>query len=196
MPATLLHLASASPRRSDILRQMGIAHTSAGVNIDETPRPGEKPCWFVSRMAREKAAAVDVTRYPAIPILAADTVVVLDERIYGKPQSEEDALQMLQSLSGRAHNVLTSVALRMGETISELTSSTEVEFRDIKPDEARAYWHSREPIGKAGAYAIQGIAGVFVRRIHGSYSGVVGLPIFETAQLLQSADINVLAEKS
>lgn len=194
MDQFVLHLASSSPRRRDILNSLDIRHSYAGVDIDETAQSGENAEKLVARLAREKAAAVDSHAHPGLPILAADTVVVVDQQIFGKPASKEHALAMLAALSGRPHRVLTAVTLRhAGEYYARL-SETEVRFREMHPDEAHAYWQSGEPDGKAGAYAIQGLGGVFVERISGSYSGVVGLPVFETAALLQSAGIHVLPE--
>lgn len=194
MDQPVLHLASSSPRRRDILNSIDIAHSFAGVDIDETALPDENAGDLALRLAREKACAVDPHEYPGLPILAADTVVVVDEQIFGKPTSEEHALAMLAALSGRVHWVLTAVALRRAGDCETRLSETEVRFRDINPDEARAYWQSGEPVGKAGAYAIQGYGGVFVEKVIGSYSGVVGLPVFETAELLKSAGIHVLPE--
>jgi len=194
MDQSVLHLASSSPRRRDILNSLDILHSYAGVDIDETAMPGEKARDLVLRLAHEKACAVGPHEYPGLPILAADTVVVVNERIFGKPTSEDHALAMLAALSGRAHWVLTAVALSCAGEFESRLSETEVRFRDIYPDEARAYWQSGEPVGKAGAYAIQGYGGIFVERLNGSYSGVVGLPVFETAALLKSAGIHVLPE--
>jgi septum formation protein len=166
---------------------MGLSYTHAGVDIDETRRPGESPEVMVERLAREKAEAVASD----LPVLGADTVVVLGDTVFGKPASLEDALAMLDALSGKTHRVMTAVALRFDGNTKVDMSNTEVRFRDIDPDEARAYWQSGEPAGKAGAYAVQGIGGVFVESIKGSYSGVVGLPVFETARLLESAGIKI-----
>ncbi len=192
MDQFVLHLASASPRRRDILNSLEIRHSYAGVDMDEAAQPGEKAEDLVVRLARAKAAAVDVREHPGLPILAADTVVVVNQQVFGKPASKEHALAMLAALSGRSHRVLTAVTLRhAGEYYARL-SETEVRFREMHPDEAHAYWQSGEPDGKAGAYAIQGLGGVFVERISGSYSGVVGLPVFETAALMQLAGIHIL----
>ena len=182
-----LHLASSSPRRRDILTAMGISFTHAGVDIDESRLPGERPVTMVERLAREKAEA----KTNELPVLGADTVVVLGDTVFGKPRSLDDALSMLEALSGKTHRVVTAVALRFNGGTTIDTSDTRVQFRDIDPDEALRYWHSGEPAGKAGAYAIQGIGGVFVASIEGSYSGVVGLPVFETARLLDAAGIRI-----
>jgi len=187
-----IHLASASPRRREILTALGITFSHGGVDIDESRHAGESVDDMVLRLAREKARAVQPRQCQDLPILAADTIVVLDERVFGKPVAKEDALMMLAALSGRSHRVLTAVALLHAERIEVAMSATEVRFRDSGPDEAQAYWHSGEPAGKAGAYAVQGKGGIFVESLAGSYSGVVGLPVFETAQLLRQAGIDVL----
>jgi septum formation protein len=126
-------------------------------------------------------------------VLGADTIVVLDERVFGKPASREEALRMLASLSGRRHQVLTGVAVIADGELQTAVSLTEVQFREIHPDEAEAYWQSGEPAGKAGAYAVQGLGGIFVSAINGSYTGVVGLPVFETVNLLRQAGIELPA---
>ena len=189
----VLHLASASPRRRDILTAMGVRFSHAGVDIDETPAPGEAVADMVQRVTRAKALAAEQSGKLTIPVLAADTVVALGDRIFGKPASKEQALDMLGSLSGQAHRVLTAVALLSDGQLQTALSVTQVAFREIRPDEALAYWQSGEPQGKAGAYAIQGRGGIFVESLAGSYSGVVGLPVFETAGLLTAAGINVLS---
>lgn len=189
MPAPELHLASSSPRRREILAALGLTFSYGGVDIDESRRPGEALEEMAMRLAREKAQAA-VTG--DLPVLAADTIVVLDDRAFGKPATEEDALSMLAALSGRAHRVITGVVLCADGDLAMAMSDTEVRFRDIRPDEALAYWQSGEPQDKAGAYGIQGLGGVFVESIRGSYSGVVGLPVFETAYLLRDAGLDVL----
>jgi nucleoside triphosphate pyrophosphatase len=186
-----LHLASSSPRRRAILATMGVGFSFAGVDLDETPGAGEDATDLVLRLAGSKAQATSVE---SLPILGADTAVVLGEHIFGKPHSEDDALMMLAALSGRTHRVLTAVAIVKGTSVDTAVSDTEVRFRDIHPDEALAYWHSGEPQGKAGSYAIQGLGGIFVEWIKGSYSGVVGMPVFETAALLRQRGISVLRE--
>lgn len=189
-----LHLASSSPRRREILTALGITFTHAGVDIDESRNEGEAVDDMAIRLAREKALAVDDEHAKKRPILAADTIVVLGDRVFGKPASEEDALSMLAVLSGKTHRVITAISLRTADGLYTDMSDTEVQFRDISPDEALAYWQSGEPADKAGAYAIQGLGGVFVETISGSYSGVVGLPVFETAGLLRKAGIGLLTE--
>jgi septum formation protein len=184
-----LHLASASPRRRDLLTAMGLRFTFGGADIDETAVAGEAAGEMVLRLAIAKSRTVfDAGNY-AVPVLGADTVVVLGDRVFGKPVSREDALDMLASLSGRTHKVLTGVAVTTRSGHETAISSTDVRFREISSDEAAAYWQSGEPAGKAGAYAVQGLGGIFVRSISGSYSGVVGLPVYETAHLLHRAGI-------
>ena len=191
----VLHLASASPRRRDILTAMGVPFSHAGVDIDETPAPGEAVADMVQRVTCAKALAVEQSGNFTIPVLAADTAVALGDRIFGKPASKEQALDMLGSLSGQTHRVLTAVALLSGGQLQTALSVTQVTFREIRPDEALAYWQSGEPQGKAGAYAIQGRGGIFVESLTGSYSAVVGLPVFETAGLLTAAGIDVLSSE-
>lgn len=188
--AAVLHLASASPRRAEILDALGVAYSAGGVDMDEKRLAGESPDAMVLRLASEKAALARLTH--SLPVLAADTVVVVDDVVFGKPQDQDDALAMLARLSGRSHQVLTGVAMAWDAGHETVLSVNEVHFREIGPDEALAYWQSGEPRGKAGAYAIQGLGGVFVENIQGSYSGVVGLPVFETAQLMAAAGIDVV----
>jgi len=184
-----LHLASASPRRREILTAMGLTFTFGGAGIDESAEAGESVTGMVLRLAAAKASAVFASGDYSVPVLGADTIVVLDGRIFGKPQSMHDALDMLTCLSGRTHRVLTGVAVVTGEGLQTVVSATDVQFREIDPDEAAAYWQSGEPAGKAGAYAVQGLGGIFVKSIQGSYSGVVGLPVYETAKLLRGTGI-------
>ncbi len=188
-----IHLASSSPRRHGILAALGLKFTAAGVDIDETRYDGEPVADMVVRLAVAKAAAARANVDQSMPVIGADTAVALDDLVLGKPVSGDEAAQMLAALSGRTHEVMTGVALDYAGKVRTATSVTEVRFREISPDEARAYWQSGEPIDKAGAYAVQGIGGIFVEDISGSYSGVVGLPVFETAALLADAGLNVLA---
>jgi septum formation protein len=190
MTVPKLHLASTSPRRQEILAALGLTFSSAGVDLDECRLDGESAQDMVLRLAQAKAAAATVDA-PTI-VIAADTAVVLGGEVYGKPVDRKDCLAMLQDLSGRTHQVLTGVAVRSAQGVQTVLSTTEVQFREISPDEALAYWQSGEPRDKAGAYAIQGKGGVFVMAISGSYSGVVGLPVFETAELLRDAGLNIL----
>ena len=182
-----LHLASSSPRRRQILERMGLEFTAAGVDVDERQHPGESADIMVVRLAVEKARAVDPGA--GTVVLGADTAVVLDGEVFGKPADQADALRMLAALSGRRHEVMTGVAVRSGSSTASALSVTEVKFREIGPDEALDYWQSGEPRDKAGAYAIQGLGGTFVESVKGSYTGVVGLPVLETAELLRAAGI-------
>lgn len=188
----LLHLASASPRRREILMSIGVEHTFAGVGIDETPLPGEPVADLVLRLAVGKAMASRAMGRDDPVILGADTIVSLDGQTFGKPGSKDEALHMLSCLSGRVHTVQTAVAVLAGDRELSAMSSSDVRFRDIHPAEALAYWQTGEPSGKAGAYAIQGRGGIFVESIRGSFSCIVGLPVFETARLLKSAGIEIL----
>jgi septum formation protein len=192
MPVPKLHLASSSPRRRQILDNMGLEYTAAGVDVDERQHRGESADIMVVRLAVEKAWAADAG--PGSVVLAADTAVVLDGEVFGKPADRADAMRMLAALSGRHHQVMTGVAVRSDNAMENVLSVTDVKFREIGPDEALDYWHSGEPRDKAGAYAIQGRAGVFVETITGSYTGVVGLPVLETAELLRAAGIELSAE--
>ena len=189
MSSIELHLASSSPRRHEILTALGLSFTAAGVDVDETRQIDEPADAMVLRLAALKARSADVD---SALILGADTAVVLGESVFGKPKNEDDAIRMLLELSGQRHAVMTGVAVLTGTDLQTALSVTEVQFREIGPDEARRYWQSGEPRDKAGAYAIQGLGGTFVAGINGSYSGVVGLPAFETAQLLRNAGLDVL----
>jgi septum formation protein len=184
-------LASASERRSRLLDQIGVDHTCIAADVDESQLPGETPVAYVQRLAREKAEAVvdRLESRPGQPVLAADTTVVLDGRIYGKPADEAHCIAMLAALAGRTHEVLTAIALWHDGLLREALCSSRVTFRSIGTEECRRYWASGEPAGKAGAYAIQGLGAVFVSRLDGSFSGVMGLPLFETAALLDAAGI-------
>ena len=193
MAEPVLHLASASPRRREILATLGVAHSWQGVAVDETPRPGETDAALVERLARAKAQAALASRGNGLPILGADTIVSLEGQLFGKARSREETLYMLESLSGRVHRVLTAVAMIAGGRERVATAATEVRMRAIEPAEALAYWRSGECEGKAGAYAIQGLGGMFVSSIAGSYTAVVGLPVFETAMLLKEAGVDVFA---
>ena len=209
----MIHLASKSPRRRLLLDQIGVAHCVVDAPIDEARQPREPPGRYVERMACEKAqaglAALGGARIG--PVLAADTAVVLEDRVLGKPRDAEHAMEMLGVLSGRMHHVISAVALAgtcsrdaaggllennarraVGDDAPRVaTSVSRVWFREIGREERRAYCTSGEPLDKAGAYAIQGRAAVFVSRLDGSYSGVMGLPLFETASLLREAGIRV-----
>ena len=190
---TLL-LASTSPRRREILASLGLEFTVVPVDTDESRRDGETPGDMVLRLAVAKAEAAYVSEDSIT--LGADTVVAVDGHALGKPKDEEECLAMLELLGGRGHKVLTGVALHGPGGTRTTLSETDVYFREISRDEALAYWQSGEPCDKAGAYAVQGLGGVFVERIDGSYSGVVGLPVFETAALLASAGFGVVTEQT
>lgn len=192
MPTPALILASASPRRRELLAAIGLRFEVRATDVDETRLDGEPARDMVVRLAAAKATARPVEPFTAV--IGADTAVVLGEEIFGKPGGEAEAVEILTRLSGRAHVVLTAVAVATPEAVQSRVSATTVRFRDIGPDEARRYWHSGEPADKAGAYAIQGLGGLFVEAIEGSYSGVVGLPVFETAALLREAGIDALTE--
>jgi septum formation protein len=185
-----LLLASKSPRRSEILTALGVPFRTVSVDVDESPLDGETPVEMVSRLAAAKAEAVEVG--PDSIALGADTEVVIDGQALGKPRDEAEALAMLQRLSGRVHKVLTGVAINGPHGTHSVLSETDVYFREIGRDEALAYWQSGEPVDKAGAYGVQGLGGMFVERIDGSYSGVVGLPVFETVALLRGAGFDVM----
>jgi septum formation protein len=187
-----LHLASASPRRREILASLGVPHTWGGVDLDETPLPDEQADQLALRLALAKARACRAARADEAVILGADTVVTLDGRLFGKAGSEDEALSMLSQLSGREHQVFTAVALNTTQGEFSALSQSSVRLRAIEVAEAIAYWRSGEPAGKAGAYAIQGVGGIFVAGLSGSYSGVVGLPVYETAELLRRAGIDLL----
>jgi septum formation protein len=193
MSADFVYLASASPRRRELLQQIGVPFRLIGAELDETPLPGEAPADYVSRLAAAKAEAGwqrsrDIEH---APVLAADTAVVLDGRILGKPRDKLDGENMLLELSGRRHQVLTAVAVRSSAGNEVKISGSWVTFRPVDAAEAAAYWNTGEPRDKAGGYAIQGYAAIFIADLQGSYSGVMGLPLFETAALLNAAGVAV-----
>lgn len=198
-----IYLVSRSIRRRNLLKQIGVRHTillmretlSRPIDVDEKPEPEETPVDYIYRITRTKAEAgwlrLKERNLPIQPVLAADTIVVLDGRILGKPKDAAHAEEMLQALSGQEHLVHTAVGLvSQGETRLRLATTT-VRFRDLSPQEIRTYVASNESHDKAGAYAIQGKAAVFIININGSYSGVVGLPLFETSQLLEETGIPI-----
>ncbi|MCB1667281.1 MAG: Maf family protein [Porticoccaceae bacterium] len=178
-------LSSASPRRRDLLKQIGARFIVQPVFTDETVFAGESPVEYVTRMAETKASAGWRASNQSLPVMAADTAVVLAQKIFGKPENQQQALQTLQFLSGTTHRVLSGVAICQDERIESLVSETLVTFRHLDRDEMERYWQTGEPADKAGAYAIQGAGAVFVDKIEGSYSGVVGLPVAETTQLMR-----------
>jgi septum formation protein len=196
-----IYLASRSPRRRELLHQIGIAFEvlplrhdmQHNVDVDETPLAGEVPNAYVMRIARAKAVAgwrqIIAQSLPHHPVLAADTTVVLDDEIVGKPDNAEHAQILLRRLSGKAHQVLTAIAVAYADRIETALSTSTVEFRELGNDEISRYVTTGEPLDKAGAYAIQGRAAVFVRAINGSYSGIMGLPLYEAAELLRKLGI-------
>lgn len=195
--APFIYLASTSPRRRELLEQIGVAYRAIGAVVDETPRDGEAPEVYVLRMALEKARAgqaraPDKTR----AVLGADTAVVIGGAVLGKPRDRADGIAMLRRLSGVTHHVYTGVALVDGEREASRLSVSAVSFRAIPEHECAAYWDGGEPVDKAGGYAIQGRGAVFVSRLEGSYSGVMGLPLFETAELLREFAVDVWRGKS
>jgi nucleoside triphosphate pyrophosphatase len=180
-----LILASASPRRRELLSQLGIAFSVVPSDVPEAALDGESPSIFAARVAREKAAMV-ARRHPDAFVLGADTIVVVDDEVFGKPVDRADAQRMLRCLSGRTHVVLTAVALVDPEAhVDTFVVQTAVEFRQLTDAEVAAYLDSGEPFDKAGAYAVQGGAAPFVARVDGSYTNVVGLPLDEVAALLR-----------
>lgn len=189
----LIYLASASPRRSALLTQIGIPHQVSPVAVDESISGAELPERYVSRLAQLKADTLwdRLGAAERLPVLGSDTSVVVDRSILGKPADEEDCVRMLRLLSGRSHQVHTAVALRSERGSEVRLSISEVSFRELTVAEMREYWRTGEPADKAGGYAVQGRAAVFIDRIAGSYSGIMGLPLFETAQLLASHKITI-----
>lgn len=199
-----IYLASRSPRRRELLKQIGIdfemlllrSDPRRGVDVDETPLPEEPALDYAVRIARVKAEvgvrAVAMRRLRPKPVLAADTTVVLGGAIIGKPEDREDAVRILAALSGREHQVISVVAMAYRDQVEHRVSSSTVWFRSIPDEEVRRYADTGEPLDKAGAYGIQGRAGMFVTRIDGSYSGIMGLPLAETAELMQKFGITVL----
>ena len=191
-----IYLASQSPRRKELLQQLGVDSIVLPSHVDESPLVGERVEDYVIRLAREKAEVcllnLDEPGHDMLPILAADTTVCIDGVILGKPGNEQEAVAMLKSLSGRWHEVHTAVAVATESGTDTALSTTHVEIAALPDADIRAYVASGEPRDKAGAYGIQGLAGIFVKRIEGSYSGVMGLPVFETAQLLRKAGIELL----
>ncbi|BCX82541.1 septum formation protein [Methylomarinovum caldicuralii] len=188
-----LILASASPRRRALLNQIGVDYEVAVADIDETGLAAKSPLTHVRRLAREKAQAVHTRLRPAVPVLGADTVVVLEGDILGKPRDRAHGLAMLRRLSGKSHQVLSAVCLALADNrVLEAVSVSRVRFRPLREREIIAYWETGEPCDKAGAYAIQGRGAIFVEHLEGSFSGVMGLPLYETAELLRQAGIEVL----
>ncbi len=187
-----IYLASASPRRRELLEQIGVRYRSLNVLVNETIMNNEIPEHYVQRVALDKARAGRncLEQNQLRPVLGADTVVVVDDLILGKPGDRQDALAMLRQLSAREHRVLTAVALVDGKERIRLNTST-VSFRPLTEAECEKYWQTGECHDKAGAYAIQGYAAAFIRELRGSYSGVMGLPLYETAEILQQAGVRL-----
>jgi septum formation protein len=199
-----IYLASKSPRRRELLRQIGVEfellllrdRAPFGPEVDETVLANEVPLAYVERVTNEKAAFAQKTmiwrKLPTRPILSADTTVVLDNRILGKPATVLEATSMLKALSGRLHVVHTSVCVRFQDVVLQVTQTSEVIFRVLTAPEIGAYCATPEPYDKAGGYAIPGLAGLFIEQIRGSYSGIMGLPLFETSGLLQRVGLKIL----
>lgn len=192
-----LFLASNSPRRRELLEQVGVRYATVSVEVDESPLAGEAAEALVQRLALAKAEAGLAMRPDGHqePVLGADTLVVLDNEPLGKPRDRDAALAMLARLSGRSHQVMTAVALVTDNCREVVLQESRVRFREIAAEERAAYWASGEPADKAGSYGIQGHGALFVEYLEGSYSGVMGLPLFETAQLLARFGINLLASE-
>jgi len=190
-----LVLASASPRRAALLQQIGIRFRQQTADIDERRLAGESPADYVRRLALDKARAVyQRVGSEQLPVLGSDTTVVVDDDLLGKPATMAEHVQMMKRLSGRSHRVLTAVAI-VSDDERVISSETRVFFRAITEYEAECYWQTGEPADKAGGYAIQGLGAAFIERIDGSYSGVMGLPLFETGTLLEEFGIQVLGKK-
>jgi septum formation protein len=199
-----IYLASKSPRRRELLRQVGVefellslrTDAARGPDVSEHELPGEDPLDYVARVARDKGAfawkILALRRMPLRPVLSADTTVTIDGQILGKPANADEAAAMLERLSGRTHQVLTSVALHHVDLAEQVTQVSNVRFAKLSPATIKAYCATPEPYDKAGAYGIQGLAALFIEHIEGSHSGIMGLPVFETAQLLKKAGVEFL----
>lgn len=187
-----LYLASASPRRRELLTQIGVTFDTLDVAVEERVHDGESPGEYVQRVALAKArAGVACLGVATRPVLGADTEVVIDATVLGKPADRAQGIAMLARLSGREHEVLTAIALIAGAQVLTRLVRTRVSFRELSGAECAAYWQTGEPAGKAGGYAIQGRGALFVRSLTGSYSGVMGLPLYETGELLRQLDIDL-----
>ena len=189
----MICLGSASPRRHELLARIGVEHIIRTADIDETPLPGESAEVYVVRMALNKARSVRGQFFAdeRMPVLGSDTAVVVDGEILGKPRNKTHGLAMLQRLSGRSHQVLTAVAMVEGGHEESCLSVNHVRFRRMTDAERLAYWQTGEPMDMAGAYGIQGCAACFIEHLEGSFSAVMGLPLFETAQLLRRFERNI-----
>lgn len=190
--STVLRLASTSPRRRELLEQVGIGYTLIRAEVDETPLPAEPPAAYVERLARAKAEAGLRAAGGEGLVLGADTTVVADGLILGKPRDRAEGLALLERLSGREHAVLSAVALATAGRTEARVQVSRVHFRATTAAEREAYWATGEPADKAGGYAVQGRAAVFIERLDGSYSGVMGLPLYETCELLRAFGVEVL----
>ncbi len=188
----MLTLGSGSPRRAELMRQLGLEFDVLPPDIDETPHEGEPAAEYVARMSRSKSAALRDRVDPGRLVLCADTTVAVDNRILGKPESREHCVEMLMALAGRQHQVLSGVSLSDGRDIQSCVVETIVSFRPLTKEECEKYWLTGEPVDKAGGYGIQGIGATLVESITGSYSNVVGLPLMETAAMLRTFGIDCL----
>ncbi len=195
MANTMLYLASRSPRRQELLQQIGVNFKQVDVSVDESLQAAEPALDYAARVARLKAVAgwqyCRSANLACGAVLGADTCVVLEDQILGKPSSAEHGRQMLRQLSGRSHKVISAVALKTPDQVLQAVATTEVCFRELSDQEIADYWYTGEPQDKAGGYGIQGLAAVFVANLTGNYSTVVGLPLFETSLLLKQAQIPV-----
>ena len=186
---TAIYLASASPRRKELLSQLGVEFSQFSVDADESQFPNEAPRDYVERLARLKAQSGVAMGYTDRPVLGSDTVVVIDDTALGKPLDQADFTATMKRLSGRTHQVMTAVAIADSEQVKSCLVVTDVTFKPLSDAEIDAYWHSGEPQDKAGGYGIQGYGGKYVKRIEGSYFAVVGLPLYETEQLLRMFEV-------
>lgn len=186
----MIYLASNSPRRAQLLQQIGMPFLQVQAAIEEKIQSGEAPEDYVVRLAREKAQAGFKNSGQDRPALGADTIVVIDQQVLEKPKDQEHARKMLESLSGRTHQVFTAIAIADAHSVKTQLVATEVSFKVLTAQEIADYWLTEEPLDKAGGYAIQGIAGKFVTNMNGSYSAVVGLPLYETEQLIKDFQRN------
>ena len=185
----LIYLASASPRRRELLAQLGVEFELLLPRVEEQRQTDEAAAAYVQRLARDKASAGRAMAPLPLPVLAGDTIVVLDGDVLEKPEGKADGQAMLRRLSGRTHQVMTAMALANRQQLEVMTVCTEVTFRELTDADIARYWASGEPTDKAGGYGIQGLGGRFVERINGSYSAVVGLPLVETETLLRRAGV-------
>jgi len=192
MKSPQIILASASPRRVELLQQIQVGFIQQVADIDETHQAGETASHFVSRLSHEKAQAIQGKNPEGLPVLGSDTIVVIDEHILGKPEDNQHAVEMLSLLSGHTHQVMTAVTLVTQKQAKTSLNVSDVTFMTLNKKTMDAYVRTGESIGKAGAYAIQGIAGQFITEIRGSYSSIMGLPLYETRKLLEEFGITVL----